>query len=151
MPGHIKPGLIITIQPVGVRFATPLLITFPNFDSPESVLILLDPDSDTFGEVGKMRVSADDKRLETFEGDVRLVDWHFDEKNAKSRNPTPTRITPAAEPATDRAAQPSPSATTVIVDLPLFCFAHFSRSSMTEYILNYRLKTWVRYSLLYCS
>lgn len=81
MPEGLVPGQLVTIQPVGVRFAQPAPLSFPNAgDLPENArvdLISLNPDTGQFEPVGVNEVSADGDRLETIEGGVRQADWHF--------------------------------------------------------------------------
>ncbi len=80
LPDLLDPALLVTIQPVGVTFSTPIPITYPNLDglAPGSEVDLwsLDPDSGQFAIVGKGQVSADGQRIETIEGGVRAADWH---------------------------------------------------------------------------
>ena len=81
LPEELEPGLLITIQPVGVTFATPVPLTLPNIDNlppgSETDLWSLDPDTGTFQIVGIGRVSADGTIIETISGGVRAADWHF--------------------------------------------------------------------------
>jgi len=69
LPDFLEPGLLITVQPVGVTFDPPAPITFPNFDNlpPGSGTDLwsLDPESWQFVVVGTGQVSADGQRIET--------------------------------------------------------------------------------------
>ncbi|MCZ6789325.1 MAG: hypothetical protein O7D33_05215 [Chloroflexi bacterium] len=80
LPEELDPGLLITIQPVGVTFVTPVPITFPNIDNlpPGSELDLwsLDANTGTFVIVGTMQVSADGTQLTTISGGIRAADWH---------------------------------------------------------------------------
>ncbi len=80
LPSFLEPGLLITIQPVGVTFTTPAPITFPNFDNlpPGSGTDLwsLDPESGQFIVVGAGEVSADGQRIETVTGGIIAADWH---------------------------------------------------------------------------
>ena len=80
LPEELDPGLLITIQPVGVTFSTPVPITFPNVDNltPGSELDLwsLDANTGTFVIVGTMQVSADGTQLNTISGGIRAADWH---------------------------------------------------------------------------
>ncbi len=80
LPEELQPGLLITIQPVGVTFATPVPITFPNIDNltPGSEVDIwsLDPTTGTFVVVGTGQVTADGARIETIAGGVRAADWH---------------------------------------------------------------------------
>jgi len=81
MPGELQPGLLVTIQPVGVTFDTPVPITLPNIDNllPDAVLDIwsLDPESGQFVVVGRGEVSPDGSQVETTVGGVRAADWHF--------------------------------------------------------------------------
>ncbi|NIR29050.1 MAG: hypothetical protein GWN84_06985, partial [Gammaproteobacteria bacterium] len=81
LPETLDPGLLITIQPVGVTFATPVPITFPNIDGlapgTETDIWSLDPETGTFVVVGIGQVSADGTLIETISGGIRAADWHF--------------------------------------------------------------------------
>ena len=81
MPAELQPGLLVTIQPVGVTFDTPVPITLPNISNlaPSGVLDIwsLDPESGQFVVVGRGEVSADGATIETTVGGVRAADWHF--------------------------------------------------------------------------
>jgi len=78
---ELRPGLLITIQPVGVTFAAPVPITFPNIDqlppNSETDIWSLDPATGGFVVVGTGRVSADGSVIETVSGGIRAADWHF--------------------------------------------------------------------------
>lgn len=80
LPETLGFGELITIQPVGVRFAQPVAITFRNNDDlpPGSEVDIwsLDPDAGIFTVVGTGRVTADGQFIETIEGGVRAADWH---------------------------------------------------------------------------
>ncbi len=92
-PIELRPGLSVTIQPAGVIMDPPAPITFPNVDNmaPGNELDLwsLSPDTGTFHNVGRMRVSADGAKVETIAGGVRQTAWHF----ALAVTPTPTAPT----------------------------------------------------------
>ena len=81
LPDSLQPGLLITIQPVGVIFEPPVPITFPNVDGldPESVVDIwsLDPDEGVFIIVAKGRVRSDGSAIDTTSGGIRAADWHF--------------------------------------------------------------------------
>ncbi|OGX06963.1 MAG: hypothetical protein A2Z88_04115 [Omnitrophica WOR_2 bacterium GWA2_47_8] len=81
MPSQLKPGLVITIQPVGVTFATPVPITFPNPDNlrpgSETELWSLEAGTGAFVAVGKGRVNAGGSAIDTIVGGIRATDWHF--------------------------------------------------------------------------
>ena len=80
LPEFLDPGLLITIQPVGVRFAQPVPITFPNVDGllagTEADIWSIDPEQGEFVVVGKGRVTSDGQRIETVSGGIRAADWH---------------------------------------------------------------------------
>ncbi|VAX36613.1 T1SS secreted agglutinin RTX, partial [hydrothermal vent metagenome] len=80
MPENLQPGLLITIQPVGVIFSTPVAITFPNIDNLPSGSRLdlwsLDPNGGVFVIVGTGEVSVDGSVIETTFGGIRRADWH---------------------------------------------------------------------------
>ena len=80
LPEFLDPGLLITIQPVGVRFAQPVPITFPNIDQlpagTEVDIWSIDPEQGEFVVVGKGRVTSDEQRIETISGGIRAADWH---------------------------------------------------------------------------
>ena len=92
LPEFLDPGLLITIQPVGVRFAQPVPITFsnPNGYPPGAELDLwsIDPEQGEFVIVGTLRVSSDGERLETVSGGIRAADWHARIPNPPG-SPTP--------------------------------------------------------------
>ncbi|MCB0062781.1 MAG: hypothetical protein KDE19_11720, partial [Caldilineaceae bacterium] len=81
LPEELDPGLLITIQPVGVTFDPPAPISFPNTDNlpPGSEVDIwsLDPDEGIFVIVATGRVSADGQRIETISGGIRAADWHM--------------------------------------------------------------------------
>ena len=81
LPDELQPGLLITIQPVGVIFDPPVAITFPNIDNlapgNEVDIWSLEPTSGQFVVVGTGEVSADGTELNTISGGVRAADWHF--------------------------------------------------------------------------
>ena len=80
LPDFLEPGLLITVQPVGVTFDPPAPITFPNFDNlppgSETDLWSLDPELGQFAIVGTGQVSADGERIETISGGIIAADWH---------------------------------------------------------------------------
>ncbi len=69
LPDTLDPALLVTIQPVGITFATPVPITFPNLDQlpvgNEVDIWSLDPATGAFSIVGTGEVSADGQSLET--------------------------------------------------------------------------------------
>lgn len=80
MPKYLDPGLLVTIQPVGVTFNTPAAVTFPNIDAMapgnEVDIWSVDPDLGQFVIVGTAKVSADGSVLETISGGIEAADWH---------------------------------------------------------------------------
>ena len=80
MPAALAPGLVITIQPVGVTFPVPVPITFPNYNNlPVGSLVdiwSIDPDEGVFAVVGIGEVKSNGL-IETISGGVRAADWHF--------------------------------------------------------------------------
>ena len=81
MPEVLDPGLLITIQPAGLEFATPVPITFPNTDElpPGSELDIwsVNPTTGQFEIVGVGRVTANGQSVETISGGIRRADWHM--------------------------------------------------------------------------
>ena len=75
-----SPNFIITLQPVGLRFANPVPITFPNTDNYAAGL-LLDifslSEKGGFEKVGTGRVSSDRRTITMIEGGVRATTWHL--------------------------------------------------------------------------
>jgi RHS repeat-associated protein len=80
LPTFLDPGLLVTIQPVGVIFETPVPITFPNVDGfpvgNEVDIWSLDPESGQFMIVATGQVTADGQSIETISGGIRAADWH---------------------------------------------------------------------------
>ena len=80
LPRELRPSMLLTIQPTGVRFSQPVPLVFPNdADMPpgsESNIWSLDPRSGRFIVVGRGRVSDDGVLTETVEGGVRTASWH---------------------------------------------------------------------------
>lgn len=80
LPETLEPGLLLTIQPVGVTFTTPVPISVPNLDgmAPGNELDLwsVNPTTGLFEKVGVGRVSADGTTVDTISGGVRAASWH---------------------------------------------------------------------------
>ena len=80
LPDEIKVGLLVTLQPVGVMFESPVPITFPNIDNQtpgnESDIWSLNPETGQFEVVGTAVVAADSQSIQTIDGGVRMTDWH---------------------------------------------------------------------------
>ena len=93
LPDFLDPGLLITIQPVGITFATPVPITFPNIDELipgiEVDIWSLDADLGVFSVVGTGKVSNDKIRIETISDGIRATDWHFVVPQAPSSSSNP--------------------------------------------------------------
>jgi len=81
LPETLEPGLLVTIQPVGISFTTPAPITFPNIDglAPGSEVDIwsLDPDTGEFTIVGVGQVTPDGTQIVTISGGIIATDWHF--------------------------------------------------------------------------
>lgn len=80
MPSFLNPGLLITIQPVGVSYATPAPISFQN-DEGYAVgthldLWSLDAGTGQFVVVGTLEAMPNGM-LETIAGGIRNNDWHL--------------------------------------------------------------------------
>jgi hypothetical protein len=80
LPPNLDPALLVTIQPVGVVFATPVPMTFPNLDGAaagnEMDLWSLLANEGRFAVVGRGEVSPDGGSVVTVAGGVRAADWH---------------------------------------------------------------------------
>lgn len=80
LPEEIDPGLLVTIQPVGITFDPPAQLEFPNIDlltpNTEADLWSLDPATGAFSIVGIGRVKADGSAIETISGGIPAADWH---------------------------------------------------------------------------
>ena len=80
LPRELRPSMLLTIQPTGVRFSEPVPLVFPNDDNmppgSETNIWSLDPRSGRFIVVGRGRVSDDGVLIETVEGGVRTASWH---------------------------------------------------------------------------
>jgi RHS repeat-associated protein len=103
LPEHLDPALLVTIQPVGVTFTTPVPFTFPNSDNlaPGSALDIwsVDPEMGAFTIVGTGQVSADGQSVATTSGGVRAADWHtLAPPQPKASNDTDENEAPNQEP-----------------------------------------------------
>ncbi|MGR9071590.1 MAG: RHS repeat-associated core domain-containing protein [Gammaproteobacteria bacterium] len=80
MPAELDFGQLVTIQPVGLEFASPVPITFPNLDGfepgNEVEIWSVDPEQGAFVVVGVGEVSADGQTIQTVSGGIRATDWH---------------------------------------------------------------------------
>jgi len=81
LPDTLQPGLVITIQPMGLTFENPATLTFPNFDNllPDSEVDLwsMNHQLGIFEPVGVGRVSFDGTMIETLSGGIQESSWHF--------------------------------------------------------------------------
>ncbi len=80
LPEGLDPALLITVQPVGVTFSTPVPVMFENIESfpPDNEVDLwsLDAASGEFKIVGVGEVSVDGQMLETISGGISAASWH---------------------------------------------------------------------------
>ncbi|MEM9388515.1 MAG: hypothetical protein AAGA68_25965, partial [Pseudomonadota bacterium] len=81
LPEDLEPGLLFTVQPVGVTFDPPATLSVRNETDnwPAGSRIdfwSLDPDTGAFGIVGQGEVSGNGATIETLTGGVRAADWH---------------------------------------------------------------------------
>ena len=80
LPANLQFGQLITIQPLGVSFDTPVAITFPNIDNlvagTETNIWSIDPLIGEFTIVGSGQVTADGLFIETISGGINATDWH---------------------------------------------------------------------------
>ena len=93
LPDTLDPGMVLTIQPMGLTFNEPAPITFPNFDNlpPRSVVDIWSMDHETsqFFVAGKGRVSNDGSVIETIQGGIRESSWHFPSARQPDTGPSP--------------------------------------------------------------
>jgi RHS repeat-associated protein len=94
LPENLSPDLVVTIQPGEMVFNTPAPITFPNRVGYEPGTIMdlwsINPETGDFDVVGKMKVSASGKLIETIEGGIRNSSWHFPAPPPPPPSPTKT-------------------------------------------------------------
>ncbi len=86
LPEDLRPNFLITLQPVNIRFANPVPITFPNLDGlPPGAIVALTSLSERggFEQVGLGQVTEDGSSIQTISGGIRATTWH-----------APTMITP---------------------------------------------------------
>ncbi|MFO0868567.1 MAG: RHS repeat-associated core domain-containing protein [Pirellulales bacterium] len=80
LPAGLRPGLVVTIQPGDMVFASPAPLTLPNRGNypPGTLMDLwsINPDSGQFDKVGRGRVTADGSLIETISGGIRNSSWH---------------------------------------------------------------------------
>ena len=72
---------LLTLQPAGLRFTSPVRVSFPNRDNfpagTELDIFSVNPDTGLFEKTGKGRVNADRTKIETFEGGITAATWHL--------------------------------------------------------------------------
>ena len=73
---------LLTLQPAGLRFTTPVRVTFPNRNNypagTELDIYSVNPDTGLFEISGKGRVNADRSKIETISGGITAATWHTD-------------------------------------------------------------------------
>ncbi|MCZ0932671.1 MAG: hypothetical protein OXJ52_05940, partial [Oligoflexia bacterium] len=71
---------LLTLQPAGLRFTTPVRVSFPNRDNfpagTELDIFSVNPDTGLFEISGKGRVNADRSQIETISGGITAATWH---------------------------------------------------------------------------
>ena len=81
LPDNLGPGMVISLQPMGLTFAQPALITFPNFDNltPGSQVDIwsLNHATGMFFVAGTGEVSPDGSVIDTIAGGIVESSWHF--------------------------------------------------------------------------
>ena len=80
LPEAFTPSFIITLQPVGIRFANPVPITFPNTDNlprHKRVPIYSLSEQGGFSQVAVGRVSSNGRHITLISGGIRATTWHF--------------------------------------------------------------------------
>ncbi|MEZ5328261.1 MAG: putative Ig domain-containing protein [Verrucomicrobiales bacterium] len=117
LPENLGFGQLVTIQPVGVTFASPVPITFKNVDQlppgTETDIWSLDPNAGVFAVVGKGRVTDDGQSIETIEGGVIAADWHGTLAPAIAAGDGPGSPGPTASPSQGQPPGPDGSWTAV--------------------------------------
>ena len=80
LPDNLGPGMVFSIQPMGLTFAQPAPITFPNFDNltPGSEVDIwsLNHTTGEFFIAGTGRVSPDGSVINTIAGGIVETSWH---------------------------------------------------------------------------
>ena len=79
LPDTFQPSLLITVQPVGVTFTSPVPITYPNVDNlppnTEVDLYQVDRDLGEFVVIGTGLVSANGQSITTISGGITASTW----------------------------------------------------------------------------
>ena len=107
LPVTLDPRLLITIQPVGVRFSSPAKIRFRNEQGYAAGTSLelwsVDPRLGQFEVVGMLQVSRDGKWQETETGGIRAADWHLAAPESIDAEPSEKRDRECGEGACEEA------------------------------------------------
>ena len=81
LPDNLGPGMVVSIQPMGLTFAQPVPIIFPNFDNltPGSEVNLwsLNHTTGKFFVAGIGQVSPDGSVIDTLQGGIVETSWHL--------------------------------------------------------------------------
>ena len=80
LPEAFRPSFIITLQPVGIRFANPVPITFPNTDNlarNKRVPVYSLSEQGGFEQVAVGQVTSDGRNIRLVSGGIRATTWHF--------------------------------------------------------------------------
>ena len=80
LPENLQPNFLLTLQPVNIRFDSPVPMTFPNTDNlPPGFLTDIYSLSERggFEKVGIGEVTEDGKSIRTVSGGIRATTWHF--------------------------------------------------------------------------
>lgn len=81
LPDNLGPGMVISLQPMGLTFEQPVPITFPNFDNltpgNEVNLWSLNHSTGKFFIAGTGQVSVDGTVINIISGGIRESSWHL--------------------------------------------------------------------------
>jgi RHS repeat-associated protein len=93
LPSNLDPGMVVTIQPMGLTFNRPAPITLPNVDNlpPGSEVDIWSMDHETarFFVAGRGQVTSDGRLIQTIEGGIRESSWHLALSPQVNPNQTP--------------------------------------------------------------
>ncbi len=91
LPENLGPDMVVTLQPMGLTFAQPAPITFPNTTNlqPSTHVDIwsLDHSTGKFFIAGKGQVDNSGAFINTVEGGIRETSWHFPEPGPPSGGP----------------------------------------------------------------
>ena len=81
LPESLKgTATLLTLQPAGLRFTTPVRVSFPNRDNfpagTETDIYSVNPETGLFEVSGRGRVNADRTLIETISGGITAATWH---------------------------------------------------------------------------